>query len=440
VVDEPARRLRHAQHPDEEGRGRQGADGEHDAPDAVEVPERRAEDRVDHERRELPDDDRDLVAPRERAADLVRRELGEVHGHDGGRAAHREAQQHAAHHEHLEHRGDHHDDGAEEEEDREREDRRAPAAGVGDASAHERAERRREHERRGRDALGDRREPELLRHRQQRAVDDAGVVAEEQATEARDDRHEAQPTSMRSHAERRQRGGDARRGHDPPRIDPPSWHRAASGMDGRYHGERRAALPPAQPGARPPPSPPCFAARRCPERREVPVLQTEVGSILVYPRHGAVTVTATTTREVGGAMTDVVHLQTHSSDLQIQVPRESLELVGVREVSAGEELRAVYGTLQESMTEEPANWSRRFKANTEKMGSGSIVRIAEVVRDLWRRLQEKPLSPGEKSMYERARQLLVSELALTVDAHSVDEAEALLDTVLAGGAIPPAKR
>ena len=68
--------------------------------------------------------------------------------------------------------------------------------------------------------------------------------------------------------------------------------------------------------------------------------------------------------------------------------------------------------LRQPYVEDQSNWSRRFKANTEKLSSGDVIKVAEVVRDLWRRSQKKPLSTGEKSMLARAESQLVSEIAL----------------------------
>src|SRR5699024_7840938 len=81
-------------------------------------------------------------------------------------------------------------------------------------------------------------------------------------------------------------------------------------------------------------------------------------------------------------------------------------------------------------TEEPTNWSRRYKANLEKLASGDINKVAEVVRDLWRREQDRGLSAGEKRMLAKARQILVGELAL---AEGTDEerADGILNEVLA---------
>jgi RNA polymerase-interacting CarD/CdnL/TRCF family regulator len=96
--------------------------------------------------------------------------------------------------------------------------------------------------------------------------------------------------------------------------------------------------------------------------------------------------------------------------------------------SAG--LDRVFSVLRQPYTEEPTNWSRRYKANLEKLASGDVIKVAEVVRDLYRRDLDRGLSAGEKRMLAKAKQILVSELAL---AERTDEEKAatLLDEVLA---------
>ena len=91
---------------------------------------------------------------------------------------------------------------------------------------------------------------------------------------------------------------------------------------------------------------------------------------------------------------------------------------------------AVVEVLRAPAVEEPTNWSRRYKANLEKLASGDINKVGEVVRDLWRRDKERGLSAGEKRMLSKARQILVSELALA-EGTNEDKAEAILDEVLA---------
>lgn len=83
----------------------------------------------------------------------------------------------------------------------------------------------------------------------------------------------------------------------------------------------------------------------------------------------------------------------------------------MREIIDDAGVQAVYDVLRSDVAEEASNWSRRFKANQEKMASGSVYRVSEVVRDLWRREQAGGVSAGEKRMLLKARQILVSELA-----------------------------
>lgn len=158
-------------------------------------------------------------------------------------------------------------------------------------------------------------------------------------------------------------------------------------------------------------------------------MKLEIGETLVYPHHGAVTITDIQMRTVKGEQKRFMTLNVHTSELVIQLPVDNVELVGVREVIDADGVKAVYEVLQSGFVEEPGNWSRRYKANQEKMASGSVFRVSEVVRDLWRRDQDKGVSAGEKRMLEKARQILVSELALA-QSLTDEEASVLLIEVL----------
>jgi CarD family transcriptional regulator len=156
----------------------------------------------------------------------------------------------------------------------------------------------------------------------------------------------------------------------------------------------------------------------------------EVGETVVYPHHGAATITAVTTRTVKGEEKKYITLDMHGSDLVVELPVDNAELVGVRDVIDDAGVAAVYAVLRGEAEEEVSNWSRRFKANTEKMGSGDVYRVSEVVRDLWRRDQRAVLSAGEKRMLVKSRQIVVSELSLALAADE-EAAIAALDDVLA---------
>ncbi|GAB3063535.1 CarD family transcriptional regulator [Sediminivirga luteola] len=156
----------------------------------------------------------------------------------------------------------------------------------------------------------------------------------------------------------------------------------------------------------------------------------QVGDTVVYPHHGAARVQEVKTRTIKGEEKLYLKLQVAHGDLTIEVPADNCDLVGVRDVVNQEGLDEVFNVLRAEFTEEPTNWSRRYKANLEKLQSGDVIKVAEVVRDLWRRDQDRGLSAGEKRMLSQARQILVSELALAEKKEEV-EAEALLDEVLA---------
>ena len=102
----------------------------------------------------------------------------------------------------------------------------------------------------------------------------------------------------------------------------------------------------------------------------------------------------------------------------------------IRDVIGKDGLEKVFDVLRAPFTEEPTNWSRRYKANLEKLASGDVIKVSEVVRDLWRRDQDRGLSAGEKRMLAKARQILISEIALALKADE-DKASSVLDEVLA---------
>ena len=155
-----------------------------------------------------------------------------------------------------------------------------------------------------------------------------------------------------------------------------------------------------------------------------------VGETVVYPHHGAALIEAIETRIVKGEEKQYLVLRVAQGDLTVRVPAENAEIVGVREVVGEEGLTKVFDVLRAPHTEEPTNWSRRYKANLEKLASGNPLKVAEVVRDLWRRDQERGLSAGEKRMLAKARQILVGELALAENTDDA-KAETILDEVLA---------
>lgn len=160
----------------------------------------------------------------------------------------------------------------------------------------------------------------------------------------------------------------------------------------------------------------------------------EIGQTVVYPHHGAATIEEISIRKIRGEERTYLTLRVSQGDLTIQVPAENVDLVGVRDVVDEDGLEKVLSVLRAPYIEEPTNWSRRYKANQEKIATGDIVKVSEVVRDLTRRDDQKKLSTGEKRMLTKAKQILASELAL---ARNIDKASAAvrLEEILAEGRI-----
>ena len=156
----------------------------------------------------------------------------------------------------------------------------------------------------------------------------------------------------------------------------------------------------------------------------------KVGDKVVYPHHGAAIIEKREKRVAFGEKKEYLILKLAYGDLTLMVPADNTEGVGLREVINDEEVEEVFAVLRKKEARMPTNWSRRYKANLEKLASGDVIKVAEVVRDLWRRERERGLSAGEKRMLAKARQILVSELALAENTNE-DKAEAILDEVLA---------
>lgn len=155
-----------------------------------------------------------------------------------------------------------------------------------------------------------------------------------------------------------------------------------------------------------------------------------VGDKVVYPHHGAAVIEALEERELFGERREYYILKLAYGELTLMVPTDSTEEVGLREVTPKKEMPKVFKLLKKNEpTQNTTNWSRRFKANVEKLRSGDIYQVAEVVRTLHQRDKEKGLSAGEKRMLTKARQILVSELTFAEDCNE-EEAEKRLDEVL----------
>ena len=165
----------------------------------------------------------------------------------------------------------------------------------------------------------------------------------------------------------------------------------------------------------------------------------DVGDKVVYPHHGAGTVVKKEKREVLGQTREYLTIQILHNDMTVNVPVENAEKVGLRTVIDEDLVNTVVKALTAGESEMPKNWNRRFKHNRDKMKTGDIFELAEVVKNLSLRDHEKGLSTGEKQMFVKAKKILASELMY---AKAVDEEEAAewLEGVLAGNGEKPKKK
>jgi CarD family transcriptional regulator len=155
----------------------------------------------------------------------------------------------------------------------------------------------------------------------------------------------------------------------------------------------------------------------------------DVGDKVVYPHHGAAVVIDREQREFNGESKEYLVLRLAYGDLTLKVPADNTEEVGLREVINDEEVEEVFAVLRKKEARMPANWSRRYKNHVEKLKSGDIYQVAEVVRNLSIRDKDKGLSAGEKRMLTNARRILVSELTFAIGV-SEEEAELRLNAAL----------
>jgi len=163
----------------------------------------------------------------------------------------------------------------------------------------------------------------------------------------------------------------------------------------------------------------------------------KVGDKVVYPHHGAGTVVKKESRKVLGQEREYLTIKILHNDMTVNVPTENAERVGLRKVIDENLVVRVLDVLNGDGTRMPKNWNRRFKHNRDKMKTGDIFELAEVVRNLSLRDQEKGLSTGEKQMFVKAKKILASEL-MYAKGLDEDAAGVWLDDVLAEATGTPA--
>ncbi|MCL6517300.1 MAG: CarD family transcriptional regulator [Alicyclobacillus sp.] len=140
-----------------------------------------------------------------------------------------------------------------------------------------------------------------------------------------------------------------------------------------------------------------------------------VGDKVVYPMHGAGIIEAIEDREILGSRKTYYIMRLPLGDMKVMIPTDNVEEIGLRGIINREEVKKVIDVLKDSKTKMSSNWNRRYRANMQKIKSGNIYEVAEVVRNLQLRDMEKGLSTGERKMLSNAKQILISELVLADD-------------------------
>lgn len=141
-----------------------------------------------------------------------------------------------------------------------------------------------------------------------------------------------------------------------------------------------------------------------------------IGDKVVYPMHGAGVIEAIEEKEVLGERQKYYIMKLPIGEMKVMIPLNNVREIGLRQIVDGEGVQKVFSILQGETSKMSQNWNRRYRANMEKIKSGDIFEVAEVVRNLALRDREKGLSTGERKMLDNARQILISELVLAQNA------------------------
>ena len=154
-----------------------------------------------------------------------------------------------------------------------------------------------------------------------------------------------------------------------------------------------------------------------------------IGDRIVYPMHGAGVIEQIEEKLILGESRKFYILRVPCGDMKIMIPIECCKEIGVRGIISVEQVTEVIEVLSAQSTEMSNNWNRRYRENMEKLKTGDIYHVAEVVRNLMRTDKEKKLSTGEKKMLSNAKQILISEIILVKDIDH-DTAEKIINSTV----------
>jgi len=145
-----------------------------------------------------------------------------------------------------------------------------------------------------------------------------------------------------------------------------------------------------------------------------------VGDKVVYPMHGAGIIESIEEKEILGEIQQYYILRLPIGGMKVMIPTKSVNQIGIRQVITTDEVQRVVQVLSGKETAVPGNWNKRYRNNMDKMKSGNVFEVADVVKNLTLRDKDKGLSAVERKMLNTARQILISELVLSNDADEKD--------------------
>jgi len=155
----------------------------------------------------------------------------------------------------------------------------------------------------------------------------------------------------------------------------------------------------------------------------------KVGEKVIYPNQGVGVIEEICTKKIAGQQEEFYMLRIVSNNSTVLIPTSNVENVGIRRLCGQKEVKSLLKILRAELNEHNPDWKNRYKGNVERMNSGSIFEVAKVLKNLFFLSFQKSLSFREKKMFDRARQLVVSEIA-TVQDQKLDQVEKMVDKLL----------
>jgi len=155
----------------------------------------------------------------------------------------------------------------------------------------------------------------------------------------------------------------------------------------------------------------------------------KIGEKVIYPNQGVGVIEEICIKNIAGQNEEFYMLRIVSNNSKVMIPTSNVENVGIRRLCGPKEVKTLFKILKDELNEHNPDWKNRYKGNVERMNSGSIFEVTRVLKNLFFLSFQKSLSFREKKMFDRARQLVVSEIA-TVKGQKVDEVEKAVDKLL----------